>query len=151
MKAYNIDWDVDIEEAFDILDEMNYKDAASALEISADKYANMTTEERHDYAYDFWRHISGGIEEFVGLPNEVEIPEEVVEEIAGWHPNAGSCQTCKYFTQCNICSDCLEGSKYEFDVKQIDDQYITEWLSNEYGYCLNGYQLDIDPLTGERY
>ena len=151
MKAYNIDWVVDLDEAYAMLDEMDYKKAAAAIEVSADRYANMTTEERHDYAYGLWHCCPGALDEFVGLPSEVEIPEEVVQKIAEWHPNYGSCQTCKNYSKCNVCSNCQEGSKYEFDLHYIDDQYITEWLSDEYGYCMNDYRLDVDPLTGERY
>ena len=103
MKAYNIDWDIDIEEALEQLDEMDYKKAAFVIGVSADLYANMTTEERNDYAYDLWRHCPGLLEEFVGLPSEVKIPKELQ-----------------------------------------DDADITDWLSDEYGFCINGYQLDTD-------
>lgn len=151
MKAYNIDWVINIEEAYDKLDDMNYKKAASVIEVPADTYANMTTEERHEYAYDFFRHCPGALDNFIGLPSEIEIPEETVQKIAESHPNYGSYQTCKHYSKCNTCSDCQEGSKYEFDLHYIDDQYITEWLSEEYGYSTDTYQLDVDPLTGERY
>ena len=103
MKAYNIDWDIDIEEAFEKLDEMNYKSAASALGISADDYANMTTEERHDFAYDLFHHCPGELEDFMDLPTKVEIPKELTNE-----------------------------------------EDITEWLSDEYGFCIKGYKLDTD-------
>ena len=103
MKAYNIDWDINIEEALDILDEMDYKDAASALGISVDAYANMTTEERHDYAYDLFHHCPGELEDFMNLPTKVEIPKELTNE-----------------------------------------EDITEWLSDEYGFCIKGYKLDTD-------
>ena len=103
MKAYNIDWDIDIEEALEQLDEMDYKKAASVIGVSADQYANMTTGERHDYAYDLWHHCPGLLDEFVGLPSEVKIPKELQ-----------------------------------------DDADITDWLSDEYGFCINGYQLDTD-------
>ena len=103
MKAYNIDWDINIEEALDMLDEMDYKDAASTLGISVDTYANMTTEERHDYAYDLFHHCPGELEDFMNLPTKVEIPKELTNE-----------------------------------------EDITEWLSDEYGFCIKGYKLDTD-------
>ena len=103
MKAYNIDWDISINEAIEMLDEMDYKNAAFVLGISSDTYANMTTEERHDYAYDLFHHCPGELEDFMDLPSEVELPEEL-----------------------------------------IDEEDITNWLSDEYGFCINGYRLDTD-------
>ena len=89
--AYNIQWDIDIDDAYERLDEMTAEKAAEELEIPANKYANMTTEERHDFAYDLWHHSPATLEEFMGLPDEVEIPEELGgpgeylgEDIADW-------------------------------------------------------------------
>lgn len=100
MKATNIKWDIDIEEAYELLDNMTAEQAAKALEIPKDMYANMTTEERHDYAYDAFHHNRVSLEEFVGLPDEVEIPEGLT-----------------------------------------DDEDISDWLSDEYGYCHEGFKL----------
>lgn len=144
MKAYNIDWDVDIEEALEQLDEMDYKKAASVIGVSADQYANMTTEERHDFAYDLFHHCPSELDDFMGLPSEVKIPENIIKEIEEWHPYYGRCETCKYYSNCNACSNCNEGSEYDFDLKHINDQYITDWLSDEYGFCIKGYKLDTD-------
>ncbi len=89
--AHNIQWDIDIDEAYERLDEMTDEKAAEELEIPVDKYASMTTEERHDFAYDLWHHSPATLEEFMGLPDEVEIPEELGdpgeylgEDIANW-------------------------------------------------------------------
>ena len=86
MKAKNIKWDVDIEDVYNTLDDMTAETAAAALEISADKYANMTTEERHDYAYDKLHRSPSEMAELLGLPNELEIPKELKDEddISEW-------------------------------------------------------------------
>ena len=76
--AYNIDWDIDIEEMYDILDNSTVTAAAKMLEISPERYANMTTEERHDYAYDKIHHNRLDAAEMLGLPDEVEIPEDIL-------------------------------------------------------------------------
>lgn len=86
-KAYNIQWDIDVEEAYDVLDNMTAEKAAEALGISKETYANMTTEERHDYAYDLFHHNRLDLAEFMGLPEEVEIPDYVGtddEDISDW-------------------------------------------------------------------
>ena len=98
--AYNINWDIDMDEVYEKLDEMTAKEASKALGVPYETYANMTTEERHDYAYDSFRHNRSDLEEFMELPEEVRLPKELVDE---------------------------------------DD--ISDWLSDEYGYCHEGYNL----------
>ncbi len=108
--AYNIDWDVDVEEIYDMLDNSTAEKAAEMLEISPERYANMTTEERHDYAYDKIHHNHLDAAEMVGLPDEVVIPEDVLEH-------------------------------YGIISKDDDMSDITDWLSDKYGYCINGYEI----------
>lgn len=83
MKAVNIDWVIDVDEALERLDEMTYQTAAEKLSISADTYANMSTSERHDYACDVWHHDPAELEEFMELPDEVEIPSEIDSDVCG--------------------------------------------------------------------
>lgn len=81
------------------------------LEISLERYANMTTEERHDYAYDKIHHNRLDCRaEMLGLPNEVVIPEDVLEH-------------------------------YGITSKDDDMSDITNWLSDKYGYCIKGYEI----------
>lgn len=96
IKVVDIEWDVDVEEGYKVLDSMPAKEASEALGIPFKTYSNMTTEERHDYAYDSWRHNRTSLSEFVGAPNEVEIPNpedpawnedtisDYVSEETGW-------------------------------------------------------------------
>ena len=82
-------------------------------------YANMSTEERHDYAYDVFRHSPAALEDFVGLSNEVEIPNEIISRYDGVDVFADG-----------------EGSNDDFA------EYISEWLSDEFGYCHEGFSLE---------
>ena len=82
MKAVNIDWDVDYDEVYEKLDEMTVSNAAKVLELPEQTYANMSTSERHDYAYDKFRHSPGSLYDFMELPEEVVLPKEIVEEDA---------------------------------------------------------------------
>ena len=107
MKAFNIKWMIDLDEVYEKLDDMTAKKASEELGISYDTYANMTTEERHDYAYDLFHHNRVSLDEFMGLPDEVEIPEPL----------------------------------------QRNDEDISDWLSDEYGFCHEGFQLDTDKLA----
>ena len=100
MKAINIEWDVDIEDGLYILDEMTYKKAAEILGISADTYANMTSDERDEYATEVFEKSPSTLIEMVGLPDIVELP------------------------------------KHLKDVESISD-----WLSDEFGFCHKGFFL----------
>lgn len=80
MKAYNITWDVDMDEALEKLDEMADKEAAEALQILFVRYINLTTEEKHDLAEDRFRHNFVDIAEFMGMPDEIEIPAGITDE-----------------------------------------------------------------------
>ena len=100
MKAIEIQWDFDMDEVFAKLDETKPAEAAEFLGVPADRYDRMTTEERHDYAYDVFRHCPALLDDFMGLPYEIEIPEELTD---------------------------------------IED--ISDWLSDEYGFCHSGFQI----------
>ena len=106
MRTVSIDWSIDISEAQNTLLEMPITKAAAALGLGVHQYANMTTEERLDYAYDLWHHSPSALQEFSNLPDEVEIPDD------SW-----------------------------------DDGTITEYLTDEYGYFINGYVLDTDKAA----
>lgn len=83
--AKNIQWDLDINEAREILDSMTAEEAAETLEIPLHRYANMTTEERHDYAYSKFHYYPITLNEFLGLPFEIPIPENIEDDdIADW-------------------------------------------------------------------
>jgi hypothetical protein len=86
MKAVNILWDIDIEEAYERLDELSNEVAAQELDIPLQTYANMTTEERHDWAYDRFHHNRVALDEFMGLPSTIDIPEGLTEidDISDW-------------------------------------------------------------------
>lgn len=86
MKAINVWWDIDMDEVYERLDESVPATVAEILDVPADRYARMTTEERHDFAYDVFRHCPALLDEFMGLPEEIEIPEELTDEadISEW-------------------------------------------------------------------
>ena len=104
MKASNIEWDIDMDEVYEKFDEVTYEKAAKELGIPAERYANMHTNERHDLIYDTYHHSPGQLYDFLGLPDEVEIPAEI----------------------------------------GTDEEDIANWLSDEYGYCHEGFSLDTD-------
>ncbi len=74
--AYDISWEIDMDEVYAKLDEMTIAGAAKAIEVPFQAYASMTTEERHDYAYDYFRRREAAKAEFMGLPETVDIPNE---------------------------------------------------------------------------
>ena len=76
MKAYDIEWEVSDFEILEKLDEMTTEGAAEILGLFPQTYENMTDEERHDTALEYFhrRHKSCRAD-FVGLPSEVELDD----------------------------------------------------------------------------
>ena len=77
MRAINIIWNVDMDLAFEKLDEMKKEEISKTLGVDC---TDFTTSEIHDYAYDVWHHCPAELDEFMGLPNETELPEECVND-----------------------------------------------------------------------
>ncbi len=115
-EAYYIDWDVSIEDVYDKIGNMSIEKAAEWMEIPVDRLANMNTEERMDYTYDIVHHCPAKAEELFDLPDKVIIPDEISKELGVFDGNDG-------FEDLN------------------DEQTITDWLSEEYGFCINGYKI----------
>lgn len=69
MKVTNIKWDIDMDQIYDKLDNMTAENAAEALSLPKEAYANMTTGERHDYAYETFNNHDDMAAEFMGLPH----------------------------------------------------------------------------------
>ena len=88
MRAYDIEWDIDIEEAFEKLDIMTLEEAAAALDIQLPLYSKMNTIERRDFAYDRFRHNRTNLEDFIGVSNKLDILEVIFkygsEAISNW-------------------------------------------------------------------
>ena len=98
--AKEIQWDFDYDEVYERLDNMKPENAVEFLGIPLYKYHRMTTKEKHDYAYDSFRHCPALLDEFMGLPDTIPIPEGLT-----------------------------------------DPEDISDWLSDEYGFCHEGFEL----------
>ncbi len=98
--AVNIDWDVDLDEAIEKLQSLSLE-SQTELFGCRDWYLKATPEQRTDMAESYFNHCPAFVEELMGLPDEVEIPEELTE-----------------------------------------DEDITNWLSDTYGFCINGWDLE---------
>lgn len=86
MKAFEVQWEFDMDQVYEVLDDTDPAEAAEFFGIPEDRYKQMTSEERHDHAYDVFRHCPALLDEFMGLPYEIEIPEELTDDrdIAEW-------------------------------------------------------------------
>lgn len=104
VKAYDIKWNIDMEEVYEKLDDMTCERAASELGIPENIYKNMTTEEKHDYAYDQFRHNRLDLYDFMCAPSFVIVPEEM----------------------------------------EYNEEAISDWLSDTYGWCHTGFKLSSD-------
>lgn len=93
--AYNIQWNIDMEEVYKRLDNMTAEKVAEVLGMPSEGYAN-----RYSYAANKFQHCPAELHEFMGLPSEVEIPENLV-----------------------------------------DYEDISDWLSDKFGYCHEGFDL----------
>lgn len=102
--AININWDIDIEEAVD-----------AAMELSEEEFKNnfginIDDENAEDIVKDKFHHCPGLMDDIIGVPSSVEIPDEIMKAAQD----------------------------------EDDDSIITDWLSDEYGWCINGYGLSTD-------
>jgi len=104
MKVYDIEWEVSDFEILEKLDEMTTEGATEILGLSSQAYDNMTDEERHDIALEYFhrRHESCRAE-FVGLPEEVELEDTIFgslnkEDIIDWLEQ----QYGNYVENCNL-------------------------------------------------
>lgn len=87
--ATNIQWVIDPEQAFEKLDEMKPEQAAECIQVSLEQYNTMSIKECHERAQFCWHHNFTDLEEFMGLPDSVEIPsgletEEDITEYLCW-------------------------------------------------------------------
>ena len=89
MHVSNIEWDVDfknVEEMEDILTGLDDKKVAAALRIPLKEYRKMPMEERVGEAIWQLRHEPALVNDFYGLPDDVDVPEEIetIEDVADW-------------------------------------------------------------------
>ncbi len=109
MKAVNIQWNVDKEEILEKLEDTQLSVLAGVLEVCESELNAMSEDDRADLAMDRFRHAPALLDRFLGLPDEVEIPQEIANE------------------------------SYENNNER--DEAISNYLSEEYGYCLDGYEV----------
>lgn len=107
MYAYDIYWDVDMEEVLDIVDALTPKGIETHLEINSTVYQSMNEDQKHGFVYGKFRHCPALLDRLLELPDKVRIPEVLAEEYR----------------------------------KSKDASDITEYLSDVYGYCINGYNI----------
>lgn len=106
--AKDVQWDIDIDDVNEYLDEISEEKAARLLELPIRIYHNMTEEGRHDYAYDCIRHNKLRAAEIMNVPEDVLIPEGI-----------------------------------------YDPEDISDWLSDEYGWCHEGFVIGCDATEEE--
>ena len=86
MKAINIDWDTDEQDvAEEVLDYASQKEIADLLKVDEKKIANINQDDLYDLIRDTFHHRPGLMDDYLGLPSSIEIPENVEKnEIADW-------------------------------------------------------------------
>ena len=86
MKAVNIDWDIDERDLTDeVLDYATDQEIAELLGTEAYQIKNMNEDDLYDLVRDAFHHRPGLMDDYLGLPSAVEIPEGMEEEeIADW-------------------------------------------------------------------
>lgn len=77
MRASDIRWVIDFDEVYDLFDNMDEKQAAGNLGISAGEYKALSKEDRDRLINGRYRKCQGDLEKLVGLPDEVELPPEI--------------------------------------------------------------------------
>lgn len=77
MRAYDIEWSVDIDDIdiYEIIENKDTKEAAKKLGIPYIHYIGMTASEIEDYVYNQSRRNPYFLGELIGLPSSVELPD----------------------------------------------------------------------------
>ena len=92
MTAYDIGWNIDVDEAVDELMTKTVYDAAELLGVSSVAFASMSEDERRGCAETEFNHNPVLMERVMDLPDEIEVPdcytEEDDEDIANWISSA---------------------------------------------------------------
>lgn len=86
VRAKNIEWNIDIDDAIDTLNGFTCRQASEQCGIPAAVWADMNEVERYNYAYDYFRHCPGALDDLMGLPDEVDIPSGLTDEedVTNW-------------------------------------------------------------------
>ena len=114
MRIVNIDWDIDTEDIINTFHSKTVEEVAKAIDIPHDVAWVMTEEELTDYVLDACYQNRRVANEFVGLPNSVDV---------------------------NIDELCVARGEDWYSLPDIDKaDVITDYLSDEYGYCLNNWE-----------
>jgi hypothetical protein len=79
--AYNIDWFIYFGDAYEKLDTLSSKEIGDALNIPENKLKHMNRSQIHKCAYDLWRYYPAKLQEAMGLPDKVEIPDEIIDDV----------------------------------------------------------------------
>ena len=92
MTAYDIGWNIDVDEAVDELMSMTVYNAAELLGVSSVAFASMSEDERRGCAETEFNHNPILMERVMDLPDEIEVPdcytEDDDEDIANWISSA---------------------------------------------------------------
>jgi len=67
MVALNIDWDIDMDEAFEKVDGTAVENISLIFNISVEKYNSLSINEKHDLVLDKFRHCPGLLYDFMEL------------------------------------------------------------------------------------
>lgn len=100
MRAVDIEWDIDINEALEKIHRMPVAEQAKTIEMNPLHYERLSIEHRDDHIRDYYHHRPGALLDLMGLPNEVELPEAMT-----------------------------------------DTEDIANYLSDHYGFCHRGFEL----------
>ena len=77
MYAYNIEWEVSMDDVLEKFDELDIYAAGEALEMPAFVYGQMTQEERHEAICNYFRHRHGSCKaDFMELPDATELGDD---------------------------------------------------------------------------
>ena len=85
MMAVNIQWEIDMYKVCRIIDDMPVRDTVLLLGVPEYEYSRLHLQTRHDLIFDVLRSEPALMTKILGLPDSVEIPDNVKERnIPGW-------------------------------------------------------------------
>lgn len=64
----DFDWDIDMDEVYELFDELDPIQGAMTINEPYTRYKNMTRKERNDRIRDYFHHCPGALYDLLGLP-----------------------------------------------------------------------------------
>lgn len=141
---HHINWDIDLQDAYERLDNMSKKNAANALGMPYHSYLRISSP--YELINDLFNNYPVAFNNFMGIPNTVILPDDIVDR---WHKEKND----EIIT--NYLSDTYDFCINEYDIFDYSEEYkkTLDTIGMEFAGFDNGHSdymivgIDKDKFT----